>query len=196
LTTTEVTGDGTTKDGAGRDNTTFVDPLSDETGLDVEEEFLPRAKQRLGPLTLSLFALLIASLGFLGGIVVQKHSSSSSPGRSNSNGSFNPANVAGGFGGRRTGQGGSTNDAPAQADGLGSTSTDAAPAVIGTVVSVNGATAVVKNIAGKQITVHLNDDTTISKAGTTADLQPGTTVTVSGSSATDGSVTATSVQTK
>ena len=68
--------------------------------------------------------------------------------------------------------------------------------MIGTIVSVNATSMVVKNFGGKEITVALSGDTTVSKSATAADLAAGQTVTVVGTTGVDGSVTASSVTAK
>lgn len=50
-----------------------------------------------------------------------------------------------------------------------------------------------QNLAGKQVTVTLTQDTTVTKAATTRDLDTGQTVTVGGTTAPDGTVDATTV---
>jgi hypothetical protein len=66
---------------------------------------------------------------------------------------------------------------------------------IGTLESVNGNTLVVTVMQGSQVTVSVNDQTVINRtvAGTTADLQSGVFVTVTGKAADNGDVTAESI---
>ena len=79
----------------------------------------------------------------------------------------------------------------------GGTSAAATPAVIGHVVTVTANSLTVKNLGGKTVTVHLSAATTVTAAwsgpGATPALRAGQTVTVAGTTAADGSVTATSV---
>jgi Domain of unknown function (DUF5666) len=168
---------------------------------ELDEEFAPRPKARLGAATIALAALLVAGVGFVVGVYVQKnHGPASTSGASNTAAAaFASRARTGGFGGGTaggTGFGGGTGGTTGTGGTGGSTGTSSTPVVIGTVVSVNGTTMIVKNFAGKDITVTLSTDTTVSKAATAADLAAGQTVTVDGSTGTDGSVTASSVSAK
>jgi len=173
----------------------FLSPQSDATEPvyddEFDEEFAPRPKAKLGIASVLLAALLVAGAGFVVGVYVQKdHGSSSSSGTSVAAAFASRARTAGGGFGGAGGTGGTAGTGGTGGTAGTSTST---PAVIGTVVSVNGSTMVVKNFAGKEITVTLGTDTTVTKAATAADLAAGQSVSVAGSTGTDGSVTATSV---
>ncbi|SDJ18959.1 hypothetical protein SAMN05444157_2179 [Frankineae bacterium MT45] len=170
---------------------------------DIDEDFAPRAKERLGALSIALIALLIAGVGFLGGVITQKHSGSSTTrtaagGNAARFGALREGAAGGLFGGTGgTGAGGGTGTGAGGATTGGTDSgTSDTPAVIGTIVSITGDTAVVKNLAGKEVTVHLSSDTRVLKSATPADLKAGQIVTVAGSTGTDGSVAATSVTAK
>jgi hypothetical protein len=175
----------------------------DDADDELDSEFAPQPRKRLGKLTIALAALLVAGAGFLAGLQVQKHEGSSSTANpfaaaaarrgTGGTGAGTGAGGFGNFGGGGTGTGGT-----AGGTGTGGTGTTATniPAVIGQIVSISGDTVVVKNLGGKEITVKLADSTTISQVATTADLKAGQNVTVSGTTAADGTVTATSVGTR
>jgi hypothetical protein len=204
--------------GSGPPETTFFDqevtpdPLATGSGAehfdhaddaddDLDSEFAPQPRKRLGKLTIALAALLVAGAGFLAGLQVQKHEGSSSTANPfaaaaarRGNGGTGGTGAGGGFGNFGGGTG-ATSGGSAGAGGTGTTTANI-PAVIGQIVSISGDTVVVKNLGGKEITVKLADSTTISQVATAADLKAGQNVTVSGTTAADGTVTATSVGTR
>jgi ferric-dicitrate binding protein FerR (iron transport regulator) len=126
-------------------------------------------------ITVALCALLILVGGFAGGIEAQKQwgTSTTATGRT---GGF----PSGGFPG-----GGQP----------GGTATAAAAGTTGTVQTVDGTTIYVQTADGKVVTVKLDGKTTVSTTGKgkLADVKPGQSVTVQGTTGTDGTVTATSV---
>lgn len=169
-------------------------PREDTEDFDeIEADFVPRPKQRLGMSTVLLAALLVAGLGFVGGVQVQKSRVSTSrtttvPGLGNFGGQGFPGgtfpsgvSLPSGFNQSGNGQ------------GTGGSTASTAPAVIGTVVAVKGNTLTVKNFAGKTITVTLTDSTAITQAITASALRSGQTVNVSGTTGADGTVAATRV---
>jgi hypothetical protein len=190
----------------------FVDSAADYGDGDhfdgddeLDSEFAPQPRRRLGKLT----------AGFLGGLQVQKHegttasSAASAFGRRGTGtGTGSTGTVGfggGGFTGRGTGgtggtgtTGGTGGAGGSDSGGTGSSgsTTSSIPAVIGQIVSVSGDTVVVKNLGGKMITVKLSGTTTITQVVTPTDLKPGQNVTVSGTTAADGTVDATNVGTR
>jgi hypothetical protein len=169
------------------ESTAEFPPESTEDVDEIDADFAPRPKQRLGKSTVLLAAVLLAGLGFLGGVQVQKSRATTGtqagalPGGGNFRGGSFPSGLTlpGGFNQPGTGQ--------------SSSSATSGPAVIGTVVSVKGHTLTVKNFAGKTITVTLADDTPITQTVKAAALRTGQSVTVSGTTGADGTVTATQV---
>ncbi len=181
---------------------------------ELDSEFAPQPRKKLGVLTIGLAALLVAGAGFLGGLQVQQHegsTTSSNPftaaaarrGATTGTGG-GAAGFAGGFGGRTgtgttgsgtgtTGSGAGGTGTGAGGAGTGTGSTTSIPAVIGQIVSVSGDTVVVKNLGGQMITVKLSGTTTITQTATASDLKAGQNVTVSGTTGSDGTVTATAV---
>jgi hypothetical protein len=200
----------------------FVDPESvdysggdhfDDGGDELDSEFAPQPRKRLGKLTAILVALLVAGGGFLAGIQVQKHQTTPAASAASAfarRGTATGAEGGGGFGGFGGGTGGTgrgtggtgtggtgTGGTGTGGTGTGGTgSTTAIPVVIGQIVSVTGDTVVVKNLGGKLITVKLSATTTITQVSTVAALKAGQNVTVGGTTAADGTVTATSVGTR
>jgi hypothetical protein len=183
-------------DGAGYDG-------EDGAGYDddLDDEFAPQPKARLGKLTILLAAVLVAGVGFIGGVAVQKNNGTTTSGTglaaaalarrgegfAAGAGGFGSTGGGTGGGGTGTGVGGTGTGA---GTGAGSTST---PAVIGTVVSLTGTTLVVKNFGGKLVTVTLSSTTTVTKPATAPDLSAGQTVSVVGTTGADGTVAATAV---
>jgi hypothetical protein len=131
---------------------------------------LPRRPRRklVTPLTAALAAVLIAALGFIGGVQVQKSSAGSSA-------TFSRART-GGF--TPTGGSGGSSDA-----------------TVGTIADVDGKTLYVKDSSGTTVRVKTTSDskvtrTAVSKVGA---VHPGDTVMVQGTKSSGGTVTATSV---
>jgi hypothetical protein len=152
--------------------------------------------------TLLLAAGLLAALGFGGGVLVQKNHDAGLAGSAGGAGAAARAFArAGGFGGAGgtggTGGFGGTGGASgtgtqAGSGGSGSGSVTGTPVVVGTVVSVAAGTLVVQNFAGAKVTVKVPAGTPVTSTGLTG-LQPGASVSVTGTKAADGTVTATSV---
>ncbi len=163
---------------------TSLDPALEESdayaGEYEDDVFAPHRRERLGKWTALLAILVIAGAGFLAGVYVQKARPAAA---TTSRVSFAGGGAGGGFG---RGAGAA---APTAADAAG-------PAVIGQVVKVSGDALVVQNLGGKQVTVRLTPDTTVSKTASTTDLAPGQTVTVGGTTGADDTVTATTVLSK
>lgn len=161
----------------------------------LDEEFTPHRREGLGTVTMLLAVLVLVGGGFLAGAYVQKTHTPVSATR------VTRAGGAGGVG-RATGRGATaaagagTGAAPAPTGSSTATappSAQAGPAVIGQIIKVTGNTLLVQNLAGKQVTVTLTQDTTVTKAATTRDLATGQTVTVGGTTGPDGTVDAATV---
>jgi hypothetical protein len=132
-------------------------------------ELVARRRKRLPALTLALALLVAAAAVFIGGVEVQKHWGATSA--STSAGGF------AGFGGRGAFGG---------AAGGGSTG------VSGTVTLIKGSTLYVTSASGTTVLVHTTPTSVVTKtvSGTTTSIRPGSTVTVVGTAAGDGSYTA------
>jgi hypothetical protein len=156
------------------------DPFDD----DLESKLQARAPLPITKLTVGLASLVLVVAGFLGGVLVQKNWGTSSNSNSGA-GAFNPAALAsraaaGGFGNRGNGGGGT---------GTGGGGTT------GTVTLVDGTTVYVTTSTGDVVIVHTDTNTAVQATQTEAvkDIKVGSTVTVTGSTASDGSVTATRI---
>ena len=159
-------------------------PLDDDDELNAVLTRRPRAK--LPSLTLVLAALVVASAGFIGGIVVGKHYGSS--------GSGSPASAfsrfaAGASATARTGAG-----AGAGLGGRGG-GFAAGNATIGTIKLIDGGTVYVQTSGGDIVQVSTSAGTKVTASSTVPikDLQPGQTVIVEGAKNSRGGVTATSI---
>jgi hypothetical protein len=137
----------------------------------MSEELPRRPRRKLAtPLTATLAAALIAALGFIGGVQVQKSSADAAPAR-----------AAGGFsraGGFTPGGGGGSSDA-----------------TVGTVANVDGKTLYVTDSSGTTIRVKTTSGSKVTRTAvsTAGAVHPGDTVIVQGTKSSGGTVTATSV---
>jgi hypothetical protein len=162
---------------------------------DVDDEFgTPPARQRRVPPITGLLVLgVVLALTFTAGVLTQKHhdagTSASSTGFPSLGAGGLPAGLGGGAPGAATSGG---------TGASGGSTTSTGPAVIGTVVKVVGQTMTVKDLGGKSHVIHLTGTTKATKT-TTIDLdalKAGTTVTVSGTTGADGSVSAATITTR
>jgi hypothetical protein len=174
-------------------------PLDNGDGLTAVLTRRPRAK--LPSLTVVLVVVVVASAGFIGGILVGKHYGSSgslasrfgafaaaeaSPSASTGSGSRTGLGGAGGgFGGARGGLSG-TGGTGGFAEGN---------ATVGTIKLIDGSTVYVQTSAGDIVQVVTSSGTkvTVSSTVPVKDLQPGETVMVEGSKNSSGAVSATSI---
>ena len=158
------------QDSGGRD---WDEPKEDGWNEGEDGELSPRPRNRLlRPLSMGLIALLIATLGFLGGVLVQKGSGGGSSAASPFGGGGIPSALSG-----KGGAGGSSSGFPA----LGGSGKG--PAVTGTVSSVNAKTLYVKSSEGGVLAVKAEAGSTVtrtSKAEAKA-IHPGDSVVVQGS---------------
>lgn len=148
-------------------------------------------KRRVPRITKVLLVGILVAAGFGGGVMIQKNfgaSSASSPSSFPSFAGGLPAGFPTGGGGG--GGGGASNDG----SGQGSTAASG-PVVVGTVVSVSGNDVTIKDLGGATHIVHVAATTGLATAGVdwSTSLKPGSTVSVNGTKADDGSVTATTV---
>ena len=179
------------------DQTTLLDvlssPLGNDDGLTAVLARRPRAK--LPSLTVVLVVVVVASAGFIGGIVVGKHYGSSGSGSVASR--FGAFAAAGGAAASRTGLA-----APALAAraglcrrGGGTGGFAGGNATVGTIKLVDGNTVYVQTSAGDivQVSTSAGTKVTVSSTVPVKDLQPGETVIVEGSKNSSGGVSATSI---
>jgi hypothetical protein len=156
---------------------------------DAEEEPLPKRPGRrlVTPISATLAGALVAALGFIGGVEVQKGQDDGGSG----NGSNAPALAsAGGAGG--TGAGGGRGGFARGAGGPGGAQSNA---TIGSVANKKGSTLYVKDSDGNLVRVKTTTHSKINRTASTSPgaIHPGDTVIVQGTTAKDGTVTATQV---
>lgn len=179
-------------------------PKDQDEWLDEPEELPRRPRRRLlSPVPLALLAALLIACGFIGGVLVQKGQSSSSP-------AFGAAAGAGaGFASRLAALGGrppGTGATGSASSSGGSGSTGAAGAfpgaggsaggvTTGQVAYVRGNTLYVTDSQGNTVKVTAAAGSKVTKTVSTnaKSIHPGSTVVVLGSKASNGSVSATSI---
>jgi len=145
-----------------------------------EDEFVPPEPHRRMPLLTQLLATaIVIVVAFTVGVLVQKQHDAGLTAST----SFNPASLSGLAG---------LPGGPGSATGSSSTS---GPVLIGTVVAVSGSDVTVKDLGGTTHVVHTSSSTTvtISQQSSVGALPVGSTVSIDGTKAADGSVTASSV---
>jgi hypothetical protein len=165
--------------------TVAAEPELDEPRADDLAAELAKAapKRWWNKATVVLAAMVLLLGGFVGGLQAQKHWGATAVASSR----------AGGVGGgqNRTGFGfpGGTGS------GTGQRGAAAAPGTTGTVKLVDGSTIYVQTANGDIVTVRTNGRTAIStaKKGTVSDVKAGQSVAVTGTTGSDGTVTATAV---
>ncbi|HEY2429687.1 MAG TPA: hypothetical protein VGI06_12205 [Acidimicrobiales bacterium] len=166
-------------------------PTADMEADDAWEELPGRPlRKRLGPLTVVLAACLLAAGAFYAGVRVEKSKVKSS----SSSGTAALAALASRFAAGRTG---ATGTAGAAGTGGGAGAGGFARAgTTGTITLIDGSNVYVTQSDGSIVKVATNPGTTISvtSAGTVANLHPGDTVTVTGPTGTDGTITATALR--
>jgi len=139
-------------------------------------------KRRMPTITKVLLVGILVAAGFGGGVLIQKNvgaSSANSPtGLPDFAGGPPAGFLAGGGGG----------------SGQGSTAASG-PVVVGTVVSVSGNDVTVKDLGGATHVIHVTATTGLATAGVdwSTSLKPGSTVSVNGTKADDGSVAASTI---
>ncbi len=150
------------------------------TEPEIETESLPARRRRAGvtPAIVALAAILVAVLGFIGGVQVQKARGDDNSVASSLPAGFPRATGAGGGGGAAGGQSGASSDT-----------------TTGTVKSKRGSSIYVETQDGTTVRVTTNDNTNVVRTakGTTNSVHPGDTVVIQGSTK-DGSVKASDVR--
>ena len=158
-----------------------------DNGDDLTAVLTRRPRAKLPSLTLVLAALVVASAGFLGGIVVGKHyGSSGSSSLAQVRRIRRPLDHGGGSAGRRR----RARPAAWACGGFA-----AGNATVGTIKLIDGSTVYVQTSAGDIVQVATSAGTKVTASSTVPvkDLQPGETVIVEGSKNSSGGVTATSI---
>ena len=149
---------------------------------DAEFAELP-PKRRVPLLTKGLIVGILMVVAFGGGVMIQKQHDASSASASSSFPSF--------AGGIPAGAGAGASNGGAS----GGSTTASGPVVVGTVVGVAGNDVTVKDLGGSSHVVHVSATTGLATTSVdwSTSLKPGTTVSVNGTKADDGTVTATTV---
>jgi len=143
-------------------------------------------KRRVPVLTKGLIVGILMVVAFGGGVMIQKQHDASSASASSGFPSF-----AGGIpAGAGAGGGGASNGGAS-----GGSSAASGPVVVGTVVGVAGNDVTVKDLGGSTHVVHVSATTGLATTSVTwsTSLKPGTTVSINGTKADDGTITATTV---
>ena len=178
---------------------------------DDDLDLLAEVNRKPSRTTAVLLIGILTTLTFIGGVVVQKQYGGTAA-------SGTPAAAAGGFGARAGGNanfaggggfpgggaapggaaGGTAGGAAGGAAGggtTGQTTAAAAPVVVGTVTKMSGNSLTVKNLGGKSVKVNVKEGATITLVAgkTLTTLKSGATVSVVGTTGTDGTVTATAI---
>jgi hypothetical protein len=194
---------GTEEPGNGQDTDGLLDvlsrPLDNGDGLTAVLARRPRAK--LPSLTVVLVVVVVASAGFIGGILVGKHygSSGSLASRLGAFAAAEASPSAGTGSGSRTGLGGAGGGFGGARGGLSGTGGTGGfaegNATVGTIKLIDGSTVYVQTSAGDIVQVSTSSGTkvTVSSTVPVKDLQPGETVIVEGSKNSSGGVSATSI---
>ncbi|MEU8382344.1 hypothetical protein [Streptosporangium sp. NPDC048865] len=164
---------------------------------DLDSELAARPPRRLPTLTLVLGAGVMLVAGVIVGIQAQKAMGAPSglPAAATRQGGAGPGGP-GGFGGGQDRQGGQRGQGGQEAgrDG-GGRGGGRGGATTGTVQRVEDGKVYIRTADGSVVTVNTTDETSVrvTRKGKVTDLRPGGTVVVRGSTAGDGSVTATAI---
>lgn len=152
-------------------------------------------RSKLPGLTAFLVAAVLVAGGFVGGVITQKHEGGTSAGGGNTAALAAAFRNRGAGAGATTGTGAGTGSGAATgAGGLGAAA-GGSGSTVGTVKLVDGNKIYLTTTDGATVVVDTGPTTTIkvTKSGVPADLPPGTTVVVQGTTGADGVVKATTV---
>jgi hypothetical protein len=141
----------------------------------------PPPRRRVPMLTKGLIVGILMVVAFGGGVMIQKQHDASSTSASSGVPSFS--------GGIPAGAGASSGGAS------GGSTAASGPVVVGTVVGVAGNDVTVKDLGGSTHVVHVSATTGLATTSVdwSTSLKPGTTVSINGTKADDGTITATTV---
>jgi hypothetical protein len=168
---------------------------ADDWPQEREDEDLPRRPRRrlLAPVPVALLVALLTACGFIGGVLVEKGSATSTAGASGPTGAARFAGLRGagaGGGAASAGGGGAAGGAAAGSGGAG------AAATAGTVAFIQGSTLYVTNAEGNTVKVKTSAASSVSKTtkSSVTAIHPGESVVITGGSSTNGTVTAESIR--
>lgn len=178
-----------------------TDAVTEVWADDADPQELPRRPRRrlVTPWTLALAAVLVAALGFIGGVQVQKGEQDGGAAGVAAGGLPAGARAAlaggAGAGAARTGgtAGGTAGAGAAQADGTAAAG--AGTPTLGEVASKDGSTLYVTDSSGATVKVRTNGNSKVTRTAKSkvADVHPGDTVVITGTENDNGTVTATQI---
>jgi hypothetical protein len=173
-----------------------IDP-HDGWAQEPDDEDLPRRPRRrlLAPLPVALLLALLTACGFIGGVLVEKGSASSTTGAAGASGAAGAARFAGLRGAGGAG-GASAAAAAATSGGGGAGPGGAGGATTGTVAFIQGSTLYVTNAEGNTVKVKTSAASSVSKTvkSSVAAIHPGESVVITGGSSTGGVITAEAIR--
>ena len=152
---------------------------------DDDAEFAELSPKRQVPaLTKVLVVGILVAMSFAGGVLVQKQHDASQT-----------SAVPGGAGGLPAFLTGAGAPGGGSSTGRGPSTVASGPVLVGTIESVSGGDITVKDLGGKTHAVHTGATTGFAVTGAdwSTSLPPGTTVSIEGTKADDGTVTATTI---
>ena len=151
-------------------------------------------RRRVPTITKVLLVGILVAAGFSGGVMIQKNVGASSANSPTGFPDFAGGPPAGFLTGAGAGAGAGAGGGGGGGGGQGSTAVSG-PVVVGTVVSVSGNDVTVKDLGGATHVIHVTATTGLATAGVdwSTSLKPGTTVSVNGTKADDGSVAASTI---
>jgi len=168
------------------------EPIDGEDDWQEEPAELPRRPRRrlLTPIPLALLGVLLTACGFIAGALVEKGQSTSS---SSSAGSA--ASLVSRFRALRAGAGSGTSAGSGVSGGSSSSSTGFTRPTAGTVAYLDGSTLYVTNSEGNTVKVTTSAGTSVTKTvkASVKGIHPGESVTVTGATASNGTVGAESI---
>jgi len=171
------------------DDEPVYDDAVDDAWTDEDPQELPRRPKRrlVTPWTLGLAAVLVAALGFIGGVQVQKGEQDDG-GASGLPAGLRAAMAGGAAGARGGAAGGGGANAGGTADG-------ASAPTMGEVASKDGGTLYVTDSSGATVKVKTNGNSKVTRTakGKVSGVHPGDTVVITGSTNANGTVTATQI---
>jgi hypothetical protein len=174
-----------------------IEDEQDEWAEEPEEHELPARPRRrlLTPIPLALLGVLLIAAGFIAGVQVQKGETSSSSSTGGSAASLASRFAALRGGTSSTGTSSSKTPAGAPAGGFPGIGAGANRPTSGTVAYLSGNTLYVTNSEGNTVKVNTSPKTSVTKTVKTKlkGIYPGETVTVTGATGTNGTVSAESV---
>jgi hypothetical protein len=170
------------------------EPVDGQDGWLEDSEELPRRPRRrlfgvgANPVFLVLLAVLLIACGFIGGALIEKGESSSSSSTAGA------AGLASRFAALRRG-GSSTGSSSAATGGSAGSSGGFTRPTAGTVAYLDGSTLYVTNSEGNTVKVTTSAGTSVTKTvkASVPGIRPGETVTITGSTGSNGSVSAESI---